>query len=358
MNIGILAPDKVPHNTGIRNVVKGTMEQLLVLDKENNYFLFEDDYFNLGCRTVPMVRINDSQLTQKEYDFMSYCNRIDVIHSFWNTFEYMKSPAKKIITVHDLVPLIHPEWHTMHDYFDTAVRETVKKSDIVITISENSKKDIIECFGTPEEKIRVIYLGFQSSLSHTYTANVVEKYSLEEGYILSVCTLEPRKNLRGLIKGYVQYRNENPYSKIKLVLAGEFGWDEDFNKFLDEIGEYSDDIVMTGFVSDDELSALYDNAIGVVYVSYYEGFGLPILEALNFGKVVLSSNTTSMPEAGGDAVIYCNPYSIDSIAYGIHQLIDNDELRCNLVLKAKSQVEKFSYKKTAMGILDIYRELG
>ena len=124
-----------------------------------------------------------------------------------------------------------------------------------------------------------------------------------------------------------------------------------------EEGPYRKDIILTGYVSDEELSALYQSALCFAYISYYEGFGLPILEAMACGKAVLSSDKSSMPEVGGDAVCYCDPYDMESIVEGLDKLVEDEQYRKRLEGKAKVRAERFSYKKAAEEIYDLYKEL-
>ena len=132
------------------------------------------------------------------------------------------------------------------------------------------------------------------------------------------------------------------------------GWDIGFEDFLSDLGGIRNDIILTGYVSNEVLSCLYRDAIAFAYISFYEGFGLPILEAMSFGKAVICSDQSSMPEVGGDAVEYCNPYDIESIMNAMESIIDNDNYRKCLEGRAVVQANKFSYKRTAEEILRIY----
>ncbi len=358
MNIGLLYPIKERKETGVRNLIKGTIKETLNMDNDNKYYLLEEPYFETETYTFPLVRWGGSKEESQKYDFQCYLKNIDIMHSYWNTFEEMNSKCLKVFTIYDLIPLIHPEWHTLHDYFDGPVRKSVEQADFIISISEYTKKDIVEHYGISAEKIKVIYPGLQQTLNFNNDyIGVLEKYKLEEGYLLAVGTLEPRKNLRGLINSFILYKKMRPKSKIKLVITGMLGWDQNFENEIESIGEYRNEIVLTGFVDDKTLSDLYKRAIAIAYVSLYEGFGLPILEAMSAGKTVITSEVTSMPEVGGDAVLYCNPYNNESIADAIMKIIENQELRRQLEKKSLEQAKKFSYEKAAKETIEIYSKL-
>ena len=174
---------------------------------------------------------------------------------------------------------------------------------------------------------------------------------------MSVSTIEPRKNLRGLLNGFISFKKAHEKSDLKLVLVGGIGWDKEFESYINGVDDYRDSIILTGFVTDEELSALYKYALAVAYVSFYEGFGLPILEALTAGKAVISSDTTSMPEVGGNAVCYCNPYKVDSIEAAFEQVVYNDSYRKELESMARTQASRFSYEKAAKETIAIYNAI-
>ncbi len=357
MNIALAYPAKVKNHTGVRNLIKGTIQETINLNKNHSFFLLEDNYLGVRLQEEPVVKVNGSYAECLRYDLQCYYNKISILHSYWNTFEYMTIPCIKIFTIYDLIPLIHPEWHSMRDYFDGPVRECAHKADRIIAISQNTKKDIIDYYEINEDKISVIYPGLQSELlSVSENIELLSTWQLQEGYFLSVSTLEPRKNLRGLIQAFTIYKSRHETSRIKLVIAGEMGWDIELENEIRDLKKYRKDIIFAGFVSAEQLYTLYKYALAIAYVSYYEGFGLPVLEALNMGKAVITSNTTSMPEVGGDSVYYCNPYEIEDISYALEQVASSEKLRKDLEKNAKKQAAKFSYTKAAKETIRVYEE--
>lgn len=359
MNIALLYPPRDKHSTGVRNLAKGTIIETLKADTQNHYYFCDDPYFDCDVKAFSNVKWGGSAEECARYDFLCYCKKIDLVHSYWNTFESMQADCAKLITIHDLIPLVHPEWHTMRDYFDTVVRWSAEKSDLILTNSEYTKKDIVDYYHIAPEKVIPIYPGLLHSLDFSYSDKaVLDKFEIRHDYIMSVSTIEPRKNLRGLINGFIEFKRRHPASKLQLVLVGGIGWDRTFEQDINRLDEYRDSIVLTGFVTDLELSALYCNALAVGYVSFYEGFGLPILEALAAGKAVISSDTTSMPEVGGDAVCYCDPYRVESIADAIEQVVTDDACRTRLEALAPQQAAKFSYAKAAAETIAVYNKFG
>lgn len=359
MNIALLYPTREKNSTGVRNLTKGTVYETLRCDHANTYFLSDDQYFNTDIKPFSNIKWGGYEQECVRYDFLCYCKNIDIIHSYWNTFDLMQSGCKKIFTIYDLIPLIHPEWHTLKDYFDGPVRRTAMKADFILTDSEHTKSDVVQYYNIPEERVKTVYPGLLHTLDFSVCDNtVLDKFKIHDEYIMSVSTIEPRKNLRGLINGFIQYKQAHMSSNLKLVLVGGIGWDREFENDIAKLNEFRDSIILTGFVTDQELASLYTHALAVAYVSYYEGFGLPLLEALTAGKAVISSATTSMPEVCGDAACYCDPYNVDEIADAIEKVVYDEAYRKQLEGMAKGQAAKFSYEKAARETVEIYNSLG
>ena len=359
MRIGWMFGGPEKELTGVNIAINETIKELLRLDSHNQYYAIDENYLNLPVIQTNIMRCQDFWLKNKNLEMLTACNDIQILHSFFDSFHAVTYDCKKIITIHDLIPLVHPEWHWARDYFDGPMRASARMADVILADSQYTKKEVVKYYNIPEEKIKVVYFGCNSELlNQEQNMSVVDKYGLGEGYILSVSTLEPRKNLRGLIKAFEAYKERHIHSKIKLVLTGKMGWDESFQTFLKSMGRVVDDIVITGYVDACTLAGLYKNAIAMAYVSYYEGFGLPVLEAYNMGTAVIASDQTSIPEAGGDAAFYCNPYDKESIVNAIEQAVENETLRNEKIEKGFSHAQKFSYKNAAENILKIYSSLG
>jgi glycosyltransferase involved in cell wall biosynthesis len=241
----------------------------------------------------------------------------------------------------------------------TLMRVSARKALKIIAISENTKKDIMDCFGIEDEKIRVIYLGVDRQFSpqpDPNEADVLSKYNLPSGYILNVGTLEPRKNLLRLINAYKMVASTRE-PVPKLVIVGWQGWrNEDLGKLVRESG-LADQVVLVGYVPDDDLPTLYRNATVFVYPSLYEGFGLPPLEAMACGTPVITSNVSSIPEVVGDAGILIDPYNTTEIARAIASVLNNEELRESLRTSGLVRSRLFNWDKTARETLKLYQEV-
>lgn len=362
MRIGMIYCGWEESITGINRVIHECVNELLHMDCEGQYISIQENYlgFPINDSYAESKKIKRVNNTAKSRIIACYLENIDILHSFYSSIDDINYGCKKIITVHDILPLLHPEWFSSvnYAYFDFRIRKSVSMADLVLAVSESTKRDIVDVYGVHPNKVRVIYPGVYSSLEFAeIDNNVLKKFNLESEYILSVCTVEPRKNLRNIIKAFIQLKKSKNNFQLKLVVVGKMGWDYTFNTFYESLSDYKEDIVITGYVTNEELSSLYKSALCVIYASYYEGFGLPVLEALSVGKATITSNVSSMPEVGGDAVVYCDPYKIDSITSALEQVCYDSNLRELLEKKSIVQASKFSYRKMAKETLDVYHEV-
>lgn len=356
LKIGILSQNKEKNITGINRVTQGVVEQLLKLDKENKYcFLGRTEWLDLDMDYIPMC-INGGK--QFSLNFTLMAHPLDIVHSHYRPFSLNEQiPCAKILTIHDLIPLIYKDWYqSQYDYFNEAIRKCAREADTIITVSEYTKRDVMAYYGIPEEKIKVIYNGLYPAALFAPEMKGHKLPDLDgKRFLLSVSGVGPHKNQMGLAEAFVEYKRHHKGDDLKLVLTGPVRRYQVIRDIMEKYPVESEDIIMTGFVSDEELLWLYQNSLAFIYVSYYEGFGLPILEALSVGKAVISSNMSSMPEVGGDAVVYCDPQDIDSIANAIGRVVNDDILRQNLENKACMQAAKFSYTRAAKETLEIYQ---
>lgn len=278
----------------------------------------------------------------------------DIIHA--NNFSCPTlNKARVVYTLYDLSFIDYPEFTSEENRYKcfNGVFDAALNADLIIAISEYSRNRFLQIFPHfPQERTKVIYLG--SRFEEIIEEKRVSKLE-PDGFWLSVCTLEPRKNLRRTLQAYKNYIDI--HSDIKpLVLAGSKGWlEEDLEKFIESLG-LSDRVYLTGYVEDPTLKWLYKNCWSFVYPSLYEGFGLPILEAMSLGAAIITSNTTSLPEVGGDAVYYVNPHNLSKLTEAFAKLM-NPKLRDQLKTKSCKQATLFSWSKTADRVLQIYQEV-
>ncbi len=355
MRIGILSLYKEREITGINKVTMGLMEELLKQDQENTYtFLGKTDWLPLDMDYIPVLPDAGASI---QLNYAMLAHPMNIVHSHYRPFELAEGiPCAKILTIHDLIPLIYPEWYgSQVAYFDVSLRKCAKKADKIIAVSECTKRDITERYGIPPEKIEVVYNGLSPAKLFADDAADKSVPGLEDtDFIFSVSGLGPHKNQGGLAEAFMLYKSRHPDSDVKLVLTGPVRKYEVVREILSKNRNVAKHVVFTGFVSDEQLIWLYRKAMAFIYVSYYEGFGLPILEALSVGKAVICADAASMPEVGGDAAAYCNPHEVESIEAAIDKVVSDAAYRNSLEKAAAKQASKFSYKKAAEEMLRIY----
>ncbi|MEA3450628.1 MAG: glycosyltransferase family 1 protein [Bacteroidota bacterium] len=224
-----------------------------------------------------------------------------------------------------------------------------KKATRIATVSEYSKTDLINSYSISSEKISVVYNGSDASykpVTKDITEKIKNKYSKGNDFFIFVGSVHPRKNLIRLIKAFDKFKAKTSH-KHKLLIVGDlFFKNSELFKIFNSL-EFKNDIIFTGRMELKELSLLVASASAMTFVPYFEGFGIPILEAMNCDVPIISSNITSMPEVAGNAALYVDPYNIDEISEAMIKIIEDKELRNSLIEKGKIQREKFSWDKTA-----------
>ncbi len=266
------------------------------------------------------------------------------------------SPIPVVISVMDLSYIYFPELFKAKDLYQLRswTKYSARMAKKVLTISQASKNDIIKYLGIPLQKVLITYPGIkmksQNSKLQSNQALLKKKYGINGEYILFVGTLQPRKNITRLIEAFSRMdKREN----LTLIIVGKKGWlYQDILEAPNKFG-VEDDVLFLEFVSDEELILLYQKALFFILPSLYEGFGLPVLEAMSFGCPVITSNVSSLPEAGGDAALYVNPNDVMDIKEKMQMLANNKELRFQLKEKGFKQVKKFSWEETAKKTLEV-----
>lgn len=247
---------------------------------------------------------------------------------------------------------------------------SIRKAKKIITISNSSKNDIIRAYGVSKDKVEVVYPGIKKIKDSGFKIYDMEelekKFGIKGPYILFVGTLQPRKNITRLVEAFAKLKEQKSISKelrtktqeLTLVVVGKRGWQ--YEEILEAPKKYGVEasVKFLENVTDEELPSLYKNALCFVLPSLYEGFGLPILEAMQYGCPVLTSNVSSLPEAGGDAALYFNPEDTEDITKNLKLITQNSKLREELIKKGYEQVKKFSWEKSARKTLGVLQELG
>ncbi len=257
------------------------------------------------------------------------------------------SPVPTAVSVMDVSYIHFPNLFKKSDLYQLKswTAYSVKNAKIVFTISQASKNAIIKAYGINEAKVVVTYPGVKRLLNMGSTNS---KFTIEGRYILFVGTLQPRKNIARLIEAFSRLKSE-----VFLVVVGKKGWL--YDEILEAPKKFNVEkrVKFLDFVKDEDLPQIYKKALCFILPSLYEGFGLPVLEAMKYGCPVVTSNISSLPEVGGDAVLYVDPFNVDDIVKKLELIVSDRELREKLIKKGYEQVKKFSWEKTARETLSV-----
>ena len=291
---------------------------------------------------------------------------VDVLHVQFTAPPFCPCPV--VVSIHDLSFEHLPE--TFHRrsriQLRLTVRSSAKRAAKILTLSEHTRRDVIETYGIEPSRITAIPLAapghFYPVEDNRELQRVRHNYGIDGKYILSVGSIQPRKNLARLVQAYTRVRASlrDTHSETelpKLVLVGKRGWLYDETLRALEENRVADSVILTGYVPESDLPALYSGAICFVYPSYFEGFGLPPLEAMKCGAPVIVGNQTSLPEVVGDAGLTVDPFDVHAIAEAIEKLINDSVLRQELSVKGRSRAETFNWRKTAQQTLEIYQQV-
>lgn len=259
--------------------------------------------------------------------------------------------CKTIAVIHDLNFEYYPEDipFIARKYYKKYFPQFAKKANHIATVSEYSKEDISKCYKISPEKIDVVYDGANEvfkPIAEEQKKIVRQKCSNGEEYFLFVGALHPRKNVARLLQAFDEFKKSTS-SKMKLVIAGEKMWKTADIENVFSSMKFKSDVIFAGRLGTNELKDVMASALTLVFVPYFEGFGIPIVEAMNCDVPVITSNVTSMPEVAGNAGLLVDPFSVDSIKDGMIRIYKDDVLRNQLILNGQKQREKFSWDKTA-----------
>ena len=390
MNIGFDGSRAfIGNKTGTENYSYQILKHLVQIDQNNRYYIYtrpvgavhEPPLFQaprgapLQFITVPFPRL----WTQAGLAQQTFRDKLDVLFIPAHTIPLVRRPGlKTVVTVHDLGAQYLPKTHQVKQrlYLNFMTHRQLKSATHIIAVSQATKDDLVKKVGIPKEKISVVYEGydkekFKVQNSKFKVNQTIKQYNLTyHDYFLFVGTIQPRKNLERLIRAYRLQLTDYSQSKKavsgsqsavsnlpKLVLAGGKGWLSDEIYGLPKKLGIEEHVKFLGYVPDEDLPALYSGAKAFLFPSLFEGFGLPILEAMACGCPVLTANTSSLPEVAGKAALLVNPYSVDDITQGIAKLTMNHELRTKLTNLGLEQVKKFSWEKAAQETLAVLEKV-
>lgn len=372
--IGIDYTAAVQQGGGIGRYVRSLVHALAAIDSETDYRIFaagvtdQHELPTLGENfTWKPTSLGDQGLVRLWYrlhvplPIERWTGRLDLYHAPDFLLPPVRKDTKTLLTIHDLSFIRAPETATesLRQFLNKAVPRSVERADHILADSAATKDDLIELYQTPTEKITVLYSGvdprFKPTNDPVVLQTIREKYEIGAAdFILSLGTVQPRKNYVRLVEAF----NALPQKDAKLVIVGGKGWlAEPLFECINDLG-LSERVILPGFADDVDLPALYSAAKIFAYPSLYEGFGLPVLEAMACGTPVLASNVSSIPEVTGkDGAVLVDPFDTAGMTEQLNKLLVNEALRNQLVAAGVKEAERFTWARAAEQLHTIYSDL-
>jgi glycosyltransferase involved in cell wall biosynthesis len=365
MRIAIIADPIDNQKGGIHVYTREMVRALLENDRENEYILLREkhDPELAGVRqiVIPNIRVGMGLAALRLFFIVP-------LILWWNKVDAVLEPAhfgpfnlprhiKRITAIHDLTPILFPQYHRWHSQLlqKLFLQSILRRASLILSNSRHTTRDLEQHYPFTQGRIATIHLGPQPGFQPQRSRDFLEAQHIRQAYWLAVGTIEPRKNLVRLLAAYRLFR-ERTAESAPLVIVGQRGWKaEAFYEAL-EAHPFREDILLVGFVPDQALAELYSHAIGLVYPSEYEGFGLPVLEALACGCPVICSAVSSLPEVGGELAYYVDPYDVESIAQqmmALHAL--PAPARADLKAAAAAWAAGFSWQRYARECVEAFK---
>ncbi len=366
MRIGINGRFLMTKQTGVQRAAMNMVLTLLRFDRENEYILFagqselkqqEWNYPNVKI-VMSNLRTGDTFRNVLWEQFvlprLARQYKVDILHSPANMAPLFYK-GKSIVHVHDLCFIVNPQWYSVafRNWYRFVIPRIVKKATRVVTNSNNSRNDLLQYCKVGLDNISLVYWAVDDFFMQKESLDPIDRP--RKDYILYVGSLEPRKNIKLLVEAYGILRKKNPEIKTQLILIG--GESPLFAEFSLSILEFKEDIILAGFVDEENLRNYYREAKFVVYPSLYEGFGFPPLEAMASGTPVVTSHSSSLPEVVGDAALTVDAYDARELTEAMYQLLNNPILRETLIRKGYERVKKFTWERVVRKILAIYHQV-
>lgn len=372
MRIGIDYTSAARQRAGIGRYTRELVAALLSLESTHQYTIFaaagglKDDEWRLEVqregvrlRTVPL---SDDWLARLWHRLRLpipvevVTGPLDVFYSPDFTLPPTVGFTRTLLTVHDLSFMHHPDAFvpSLQHYLEKVVPRSIDRADLVLADSAHARSDLITLFGVSPEAVRVIHPGvdsrFRPEPDPGEREQLRERYGIgDKPYVLSVGTLQPRKNFVRLIEAFAQFQAETD-GKMQLLIAGRRGWL--YDDILAEAKRH-EDVQLLGFVEDEDLPALYRGATLFAFISLYEGFGLPVLEAMACGVPVVCSNTSSLPEVAGDSALLVDPLSPDELTEALIRVSGEKGLRQAMIQQGLARAADFTWERSALQLLDV-----
>jgi len=371
MRIGIDARSLQQKGTGVGRYLFNILKHYPELDKSNEYMLYLTEGkpdpalsgFNSKAISIPFIDFNLTWLHFR-LPFEIAKDKIDLFHGPYSALPFLQ-PCPMVMTIHDLTYEIHPEWFSLRSRisFQAHSRWAVKTAKRIIAVSECTKKDIIKYYKVEEKNIEIIYLAPEESYKQITDKSrlngVKSKYGISKNFLLHVGVVHARRNIERLLKVFGRLRGEG--FDIQLVLVGSLMVRKmirktiDLNHYIKELG-LEGEVIHIDYVPDEDLVCLYNAAKLFVYPSLYEGFGLPLVEAMACGTPVIASNVSSIPEVVGDAGILFDPYNEEEILDSIKIVLNDKSTWEALSIKGLNRAKQFSWSRAAKQTIELYNK--
>src|SRR3990172_3757686 len=354
---------------GTENYAAGLLHGFAKKGKQHEFFVFvneESSHWPMPDATN-MVRVicplNGSIRWQRYYfeqmSFKTILSRykIDILHSLGYVGP-LKTPCPSVVTIHDLNFRVNEMSVVRRVILEFFVLTTARRSNRIVAVSEFSRNEIVDQLKVPGDKVAVVHeapIPWEFPvLNDIQSSSILDKYNIREPYLLAFSNQCPHKNINGLLGAYALSRRQYGLTHT-LILVGHHPATIDMASVMGEWGNNA--VVFTGYLDRKELQSILHRADLLVFPSFYEGFGLPVLEAMSLGVPVVCSASASLPEVAGNAGVYFNPYSVSDMAQKISEVAMNPVLRAELRTKGFENLERFSWEKAAIETLDIYNEV-
>lgn len=376
MKIGIDATGLYGPRTGVENYIINIINSLLTIDNENKYIIYCRDEIPKEIKHRPpnvtfkiLTFYNRKIFQQTRLPVINYFDSTDLMFYPGNSISLI-CPCRSVLTIHDIFPFVIsdyiPKYHPINFFasINTLYWKWIDKigcliADKLIAVSNSTKNDVAKVFSVPEDKITVIHEGVSEEFEKINNINVIKgfrkRYDINDKFILCPGT-STYKNLQGSLKAFLHVKRKQN-SSLKLVIIGpKERIRDDIFRLISE-SNLQHEAIFLGFFPQKDLPLLYNAAELLLFPSFYEGFGIPVLEAFSCGTPVIASNVASLPEIAGDAAILVDPYNPLEIAFQLEKVLEDKSLRERMILKGLKQVCRFSWEDAARKTLKIFEQM-
>ncbi len=367
--------------SGVGEYVLELLKNIFEIDRANRYIIFSNSFREKKnnfswCKRYSNVEVKKFHFPNKLLNFSIWyfgwpkvdrlIGKVDIFFAPNIAFLSVSQRCRLVVTFHDLSYERYPEFFAIKKklwHFVINPSSLAKKADKIVAVSASTKEDLKNLYDLSEEKIKVIYHGVSGNYKILDRNNpkfleIQKKYKLPYKFILCLGSIEPRKNIVSLIRAYEKLRDGEPkLAEYKLVIVGGYGWLYDDVVRISSESKYKDDIIFTGYVDRGDKVFIYNLASLFVYPSFFEGFGLPPLEAMACGVPVITSNCSSLPEVIGNSTIMIDPDRPDEITQAICAVLKDENLRNHLIKTGLERVKLFSWKKCAEETIKLFEEV-